>query len=229
VKVLAVASDKLEAVPWLKQLGLSEKQPWPLPYAHKTQWGSDTLYAVAAGEGPRCAERALDTAVGQAGPFSALMSIGLCGALNPSFSLNQLCTATEVGDGNTTWPAQTVPGATKIRLLSIDRFLGDPAEKEQWAEKGFDAVDMEAAAIARYAAAHRLPFSAVKVVSDCAHESFALDFNQYRGPGGAFLRGKIAMAAATRPWKYAPGLIRMATRAFPASETLGVFLAKSRL
>jgi adenosylhomocysteine nucleosidase len=257
MKILAVAALALELKPWLRRcqslkrakagrgLQPSTNSPttpsatesvlrefirldWPLSYAYKAQWNGATLYAVANGPGPRLATHALQTAIEQAGPFDGLMSIGLCGALNTNLPLNTVCTATEVGDGQTTWPAQPILNAAALKILSIDRFLGHPAEKQKWAEKGFDIVEMEAAPIAEYAAANNIPFRAVKVVSDLAVEHFALDFNQYRDQSGRFSNTRIALAALAHPIRYTPGLYRLASRGPSVSETLGVFLADSR-
>lgn len=229
MKILAIAALALELKPWLRRCQSREKLNWPLAFAQTAQWNDATLYAVANGPGPRLAAEALETAIKRAGPFDALMSIGLCGALDTDLPLNAICTANEVAHGESAWPADPIPGAKAHRLLSIDRFLGDPAEKQKWAENGFGIVEMEAAPIAKYAAANNIPFHAVKVVSDRAAERFSLDFNQYRDADGRFSNTRIALAALARPIQYAPDLFRMASRGPAASEILGVFLSHVRL
>jgi adenosylhomocysteine nucleosidase len=228
MKILAVAAETLELAPWLKRCGAIETLNWPLAFARKAKWGAETLYAVANGAGPRLAAQAVEAAVRAAGPFDRFLSVGLCGALDPALPLRAVCTANEVSDGESRWPAAALPGAVAQRLLSIDTFLRAPEEKLRWAARGFGIVEMEAAAVARYAAEHGAPFHAAKVVSDCAGEHFALDFNQHRDADGRFSRGRIALAAVRHPIRYAPDLIRMASRGPAASETLGVFLAKFR-
>lgn len=228
MKILAVAAEALELKPWLRRCQAVEKLAWPLPFAQKAQWRESELYAVANGPGPLLAAQAVEIAVRQAGPFDGMISVGLCGALDPQLPIAALCTASSVSDGETVWPARPLPGARPYRLLSIDRFLGDLDEKRRWAEKGFGLVEMEAAAIAQYAAAHGIPFTAVKVVSDRAEEHFSIDFNQYRDAAGRFALPRIALAALAHPIKYAPDLIRLASRGPAASATLGEFLAHSR-
>ena len=228
MKILAVASMALELKPWLRRCQSFEKLNWPVSYACSAQWNQAIVYAVANGPGPRLAAEALQIAIEQAGPFDGLMSIGLCGALQTGIPVKAIRTANEVGDGETNWPAQPIPNAIAVKLLSVDRFLRDPAEKATWAQQGFGIVEMEAAAIAKYAAENNIPFSAVKVVSDRAAERFALDFNQYRDEAGRFLHTRIALAALAHPILYAPDLYRMASRGPAASEILGAFLAKSR-
>lgn len=227
MKILAVASEKLEITPWAGRCGPAERLYWPVRYACKMKSSGHEVYAVANGAGPGLAELAVDTAVERAGPFQLLLSFGLCGALDPSFAVGDICTAVSVSDGASTWHARPLPGAKEIRLLSINRFLADRGEKAAWAAKGFQAVEMEAAAPAAYAARKGLPFIAVKVISDRAEENFALDFNEFRDSAGNFERGRIALAALKRPFLYLPDLLRMATRGPTVSATLGEFLVKS--
>ena len=228
MKILAVAAMAIELKPWLRRCQFLKKLNWPLSFAQTAQWNQAALYGVANGPGPRLAAEALQIAIEQAGPFDALMSVGLCGALDHDLKLNDICTATEVFDGDTSWRAVTMNGGIAAPLLSIDRFLGNPEEKRKWTEQGFGMVEMEAAAVAKYAAENNIPFQAVKVVSDLAAENFAFDFNRYRDAAGRFSNTRIALAALAHPILYAPDLYRMATRGPAASEILGEFLAKSR-
>lgn len=228
MKVLAVASEAFEAMRWVQAGTDSSVLRWPIRFARKVQSNGATLFIVAHGPGPRLAAEAVRTAAREAGPFDAVISFGLCGALDPSLALGAICTATAVSDGQSSWSATPLPGATPLRLLSIDRFLATPAEKSQWAQKGFGMVEMEAAAVARYAAENGIPFYVAKIVSDRADESFALDFNRYRDQAGRFQRSRIALAALANPFRYAPDLIRLASRGPAASETLGVFLSNAR-
>ena len=229
MKILVIAALALELKPWLRRCQSLEKLNWPVAFAQTAYWNGATLYAAANGPGPRLAANALQTAIKRAGPFDTLMSIGLCGALDADLPLNAICTANEVSDGQTNWPANPIPGLQAHRLLSIDRFLGDPAEKQKWAEKRFGIVEMEAAPIAKYAVAENIPFHAVKVVSDRAAERFALDFNQHRDAEGRFSNTRIALAALAHPIQYAPDLFRMVSRGPAASEILGVYLSNVRL
>ena len=88
---------------------------------------------------------------------------------------------------------------------------------------------MEAAPLALYAAQNNIPFHAIKIVSDLAHEDFLLDFNRFRDPAGRFQKSKIALATLKNPLKFLPDVLRMASRGPAASEILGVFLAHARL
>ena len=229
MRILAVAAMALELKPWLARCQAVEKLAWPVDFARMARWNEAELYAVANGPGPALAEKALEIAIESAGSFNTVLSVGLCGALDAGLLLDSICTSDGVSNGSLEWPATPIAGAEVRKLLSIDRFLGDPAEKANWASQGFGIVEMEAAPLARFAAENRIPFRAAKVVSDRAEESFAIDFNQYRDANGRFNNKRIALAAAAHPLRYGPDLYRMASRGPAASEILGEFLAKSRL
>lgn len=226
--MLAVCADAFEARAWVNACGVVRVPNWRMPYAERTTWNGVELYVVANGPGPGLAEEAVRKAESYAGEFDGLMSVGLCGALEPGMKIGDVCTATEVSDGETTWSARPVAGARAVRLLSVDRFLGTPAEKAEWFGRGYGAVEMEAAAVARCAAERRLPFVAVKAVSDTADDRFAIDFNAYRDDSGRFSRGRIAMAALLHPVRYMPDLYHMVKRGIAAAESLGAFLVQSR-
>lgn len=228
MKILAIGAEAQEINPWLQLCPQKTELSWSLPNAFQVRWNGAALYAVSNGPGPHLAKEALEAALEHAGPFDSILSVGLCGALQPELALQTICTASSVSDGHTTWPAKPFPGARPVPLLSIDKFLAEPAEKQGWAAKGFGIVEMEAAPIAQYAEANGVPFYAIKIVSDQAHERFSLDFNQYRDAAGRFDKARIARAALMHPFRYLPELYRLATRGFAASETLRVFLAHAR-
>lgn len=177
-----------------------------------------SIRGFAEGPGPRLARRALDRALLECGTIDVLLSVGLCGALDPALRLNEVVAATRVNE----IPVTPLSGLTPCALLSIDRFLGSPPEKDREFRKGFGAVEMEAAPLAEWAAANGVRFHAVKVVSDLAHEEFHLDFNRYRDRDGRFRKLPIALHGLLRPGD----LFRMATRARPASAKLGEFLVQ---
>jgi hypothetical protein len=116
-----------------------------------------------------------------------------------------------------------------VRLLSMDRFFGRVADKREWSAKGFAAVEMEAAGVGKVAAEYGVPFSAVKVVTDCLEEEFVIDFNSFRDSAGRFDRFGIARAVMRHPIRYGPDVCRMAMRGPRASEILGEALGKFRI
>jgi len=196
--IVAIASEPFEFKPWIKR--------------------NPSVHAFAEGPGPRLAQRSLQTAIDQLGKIDVLLSIGLCGALDPNLQLNDIVSATLVNE----WPAEPLPNAKSAKLLSIDRFLGNKEEKQNFHRQGYDIVEMEAVALAKWAAETNTKFHAVKVVSDLAGEEFALDFNAHRDPDGRFKKASIALAGLVHP----RDLYRMASRGSAASAKLGEFLSK---
>jgi adenosylhomocysteine nucleosidase len=80
------------------------------------------------------------------------------------------------------------------------------------------AVDMEAAAVARAAEVRGVEFAVVKVISD------EFDFNfpsmeRFVDSNGQFLEGRFAIFAALRPWLW-PQVMRLARNSKRASRVL---------
>jgi adenosylhomocysteine nucleosidase len=100
-------------------------------------------------------------------------------------------------------------------------------EKAEIAARGADAVEMEAAAVAAEAAARRLPFYCVRVVSDGAGEELPLDFNRFRGAEGRFSRWRITAALLVHPSRLMP-MLRFHRACGRAAELLGEFLVHCR-
>ncbi len=160
--------------------------------------------------------------------LTGLISIGFCGGLQPALDACDIFVATEVvGVGPALAPASRKLFKTG-KLLSIDRVVSSAAEKTQLGEAGADAVEMEAAAVAVRAQQWKVPFYAVRVVTDTCDENFPLEFNHMRRPDGRFSRVRILGAALRRPLAVFPELIKLNRRTKRAAEALGDFLADSR-
>jgi len=110
MKILAIGAEAQEINPWLRACPKKTELHWPIANAFQVRWNGATLYAVSNGPGPHLAKQALETAVAQAGPFDSILSVGLCGGLNPQLALQTICTASSVSDGVSTWPAKPFPG-----------------------------------------------------------------------------------------------------------------------
>jgi hypothetical protein len=96
---------------------------------------------------------------------------GFSGALRPGLGVGDLLWADAVCDADggeqpTTWPAGP-PSLPRGRLLTVRSLVGDPSEKRRLGERHrADAVDMEAAAVARCCARAGVPFGCLRVISD---------------------------------------------------------------
>jgi adenosylhomocysteine nucleosidase len=182
---------------------------------------------VANGPGPKLAGRAVDV-VKEHLPMDGLISIGFCGALQPSLRACDIFVATEiVGVAPALAPTSQKPFKTG-KLLSIDRVISTTAEKAELGKAGADAVEMEAAAVAARAREWKVPFYAVRVVTDTYDESFPLEFNQMRRLDGHFSRVRILGAAMRKPLAVFPELIKLNSRTKRAARALGDFLADCR-
>ncbi len=228
MKILAVASESFELLAWAELCAPYQGLGWPVDFSRRFQCDEHEIHAIANGPGPRLTLQALDAALTSGTRFDCLLSVGLCGALDPALPLFSLCTASSVSDGRSEFPAVPLSGAAPVRVLSIDKFLGDPPEKARYFAQGFGIVEMEAAAVASRAAALGLPFHAVKIVSDLAVERFDLDFNQFRDADGRFVRKRIALAALRHPFRFYPSLSRFLSRGGNAARKLGDYLANAR-
>jgi adenosylhomocysteine nucleosidase len=141
-----------------------------------------TLLAVS-GIGFAAAARAARALV-EAG-VAALASWGMAGGLDPALRAGRIFLPSEVisSDGTdlpTTghWRERLATALAAQqplelgKLLSSSRAIAAVAEKEAtFRLTGALAVDMESFAIAQIAAAHRLPFIAVRVIVDTAHDA----------------------------------------------------------
>ena len=162
--------------------------------------------------------------------LAAVVSAGYVGALDPQLTLGAvflpetvrcLETALEYSVSLPVYPASSP--ASRGRLLTIDRVAQTGREKADLRRQGANAVDMEASAVAAAAREQRLPFFAVRVVSDRADSDFPLDFNRARRADGTFSRWRIAVQAGLSPsrWRALGALKRDADL---ASSNLSGFL-----
>lgn len=176
---------------------------------------------VARGAGPRLAKSAIE---GAAGRFDALMSVGLCGALDPSLKVGDIVVASDVNGIAAEQP--DCPGVSlKGSLLSVDRIVDTAGERQKWFAAGYSAVEMEAAAVQSRAAELQVPFYCIRAVSDTADEEFSLDFNAARDSAGRIRVASLLMQAARRPVTIVPELLRLRRNADKAARASGAFIA----
>jgi adenosylhomocysteine nucleosidase len=164
---------------------------------------NQNVVAVVSGIGCRNAALATSAAVEQLHP-SALMSVGLAGALIRSLKVGSIFTPSVVvnaGDGaeyRCSAESSRVSGGV---LVSAEEIAG--AETKQMLVERFHAlvVDMEAAGVARIAQAANIDFRCVKAISDEA--DFAMpSMARFIDACGSFQTSKFAVWAAARPWQW---------------------------
>ncbi|MBW4037688.1 MAG: phosphorylase [Acidobacteria bacterium] len=175
---------------------------------------------VTAGMGAARAAIAVQAALA-AGSITTLISAGLAGSCTPALTPGSAAEATLVIDARTGErfttaspnPAATITLATAAAIASIQ-------EKSRLAATyNASLVDMEAATVARLAAAHNVAFRAIKAVSD-AHDFELASLSEFEGKHGTFRTAAFALHTALRPadWRKTIHLGRNSARALAALD-----------
>ena len=205
---------------------------------------SDGTLLAVSGIGGAAAARAAERLI--AAGASALVSWGVAGALDPQLAVGTVCLPSEViaADGARYctaphwrgWLAELVAARRPVargRLLTRSQAIDTAAAKAlAHGTTGAVAVDMESGAIAQVAAAHGLPFLAVRVIVDAAAD---------RVPGAvaaASRAGEVRIARLLWSLMLSPADIaplvglarryRVATRSLRAVAGLGMLAPPSR-
>ena len=193
------------------------------------------VIAAATGDGPRKAARAAGALFARHRP-SLLTGAGIAGALSRDLEVGDLVVGYRVLDAAGEAPppdaglaarAAAKPGARQATLLSVDRPVVARAEKAAWAATlgvGSAAVDMESAAWARVAAAHKIPCLILRAVSDTADEELPGYLLACMDEDGGIRRSAVALHALAHPGSI-PALVRMRRRVAACSATLADFVA----
>lgn len=163
---------------------------------------------------------------------TALTSWGMAGGLDPALRAGTIFLPSEVvsahGAGFTTaryWrealsaavaERRPVEGGKLLTSLGAIGTVGDKAAA--FRATGALAVDMESIAIAEIAAAHGLPFIAVRVIVDTAADALPQGIVNASRPGHLKL-WRLVAAIALRPAEFA-ALVRLAQRYRAASASL---------
>ncbi|QMV17404.1 phosphorylase [Granulicella sp. 5B5] len=176
------------------------------------------VIVVAAGMGANRATLAVEAALAAA-PIATLISTGLVGACTPALRPGDvaeagLIIASNTGERFVTASPQSPTLVTAASIASID-------EKRRLAATYNAAmVDMEAATVARLAAAHGLRLRAIKAVSD-AYDFELAALSRFATPDGQFRTGAFALYTALRPhlWSTAAHLGRNSTLALKNLHT----------
>jgi adenosylhomocysteine nucleosidase len=107
-------------------------------------------------------------------------------------------------------------------LVTTRTVAGINEKKRLAAAHSAGLVDMEASAVARWAAANSVPFACIKAVSDGPLDPLP-DFNPFLSDSGQFLTGRFVCFALVRPRLW-PVLIRMGRHSSQAARSLAKYL-----
>ncbi len=170
---------------------------------------------VCGGLGPAAAKDAAEAVIARRSP-EALVSAGYAGALTSTLMPGNLVTPAEVIDAQTGEHFATSQGSGILVSTSGVASVNDKRVLAQ--QFSAEAIDMEAAAVARVAQAHGRDFVALKAISD------ELDFelppmNRFISTKGEFQTGRFAFHAALHPSLW-PAVRKLARNSQRASLTL---------
>ena len=188
---------------------------------------------IIGGIGPEAARAAAEAIIAQHSP-DLLISAGVAGSLVPELHVGETIFPTTVidtqdGSRHETAIHDAPLGKTPLARTVLASYpeIAGAAQKQQLARSyGAQAVDMEAAAVARAAQVHGLPFLAVKAISD--ELNFELPDMSPFIKNGKFQTERFALHVALRPWLWLR-VFRLARNTRIASENLCAWLRESVL
>lgn len=198
-----------------------------------TFYESQYAVAVCGGIGAEAARRAAEAVIAKYSP-QLVISAGVAGALVSDLQIGDtifpaVVIDTQDGSRHETGIQNAPIGNTTLgrTVLATYPEIVSVAQKQQLAKSyGAHAVDMEAAAVARAAEKHGLPFIAVKAVSD--ELNFELpEMNRFIR-NGHFQTRNFGLHVAFRPWLWLQ-VLRLAHNTRLASENLCAWLRESVL
>jgi hopanoid-associated phosphorylase len=176
--------------------------------------------AVISGGRPAGLADKLEVALGDA--VSGILSFGLCGGLDPTLRPGDLLIATGVTSAggslevDAAWTGRLsamLPDAARGVLAGAESFLVDrPAKHALRAATGAVAADTESYIAATVSQDRRLPFAAVRAVSDGASRALPRAAQVGLRPDGRADVGAVLASLAAEPWQL-PALIRTALEA----------------
>ncbi|HZP62972.1 MAG TPA: phosphorylase [Terriglobales bacterium] len=218
-KVAVIAALEREVWPFVKN--------WPtVRHSYDNRdfkfFESEGTVVVCGGIGADAARRAAQAVIEIYRPV-VLISAGFAGALNPELEVGHTFTARQVI--NALDGSRSDSGSGEGVLISFSD-IADVEQKARLGEAyGADAVDMEAAAVARSAEAHGVKFLACKVISDKSRTAL-LPITQFVGNNGKFHVLQFVSYIAVRPWLW--GKVRkLASDSAVAASKLCIALAET--
>jgi len=207
---------------------------WPSTQ-HDSYTFHESSYAVAVcgGIGAESARRAAEAVITKYSP-ELLISAGVAGSLVADLKVGATIFPATVIDSQDASRHETAIQHSPVGNTAVGRTIlitypevATAAQKQQLAKSyGAHAVDMEAAAVARAAQTHNLPFIAVKAISD--DMNFEIPEMSRFISNGQFNTTRFVLHVALRPWLWLR-VIRFARNTKIASENLCAWLRESAL
>ena len=211
-KVAIVAALEREVRPLTKHWRAVERQHDGRKF---TFFENGNVVLVCGGIGPDAARRATEAVIELYQP-AEVVSAGFAGAVDSALKVGAVFVPARVVDSQDGSSAETYTG--KGVIVSCATMAG-PEQKTKLANAfGAQAVDMEAAAVARGTQARGLRFLAVKAISD--ENDFSLPrMHRFVSPEGKFRTAAFVGSVAAQPWIWLE-VFRLARNASRASRAL---------
>lgn len=187
--------------------------------------GESQAIAIAGGMGAAAAQRAVERAFAESDP-TILVSYGWAGALTCAVKPPQVCVISEVIDA-AKGERFTTASPDGYRLITLDRVAGYDEKRALATQHQAVLADMEAAAIARAAAARNLPFYCFKGISDGYLDRLP-DFSRFIDADGELRMPAFLAYAALHP-QYWASLRRLGKNSSAAAGELSSFAQKALL
>lgn len=217
-RIAIVAALEREVLPLVKGWRVSEKEHGE---RHFRFFENDDLVVVCGGIGAEAARRAAEAVIALYAP-ALVYSAGFAGALDSQLKVGDVVQPRRVvnaGDGSS-----VDLGHGNGVLVSF----GSVASAEQKAKLresyGAQAVDMEAASVARAAEARGVGFGVAKAISDEVDFRFP-SMERFVDAAGQFSEARFALFAVLRPWLW-PQVVRLARNSHRASRALCDWLGR---
>jgi adenosylhomocysteine nucleosidase len=182
----------------------------------------DAAVLVCGGIGAEAARRAAEATIELYSP-DVIYSAGFAGALDPKLKVGEILLPRRLvnaGDGSSF--EMEVGGGV---LVSFGAVAGKEQKKKLRDSFSADAVDMEAAVVARAAQLRGVRFGVVKAISD----EFDFDLpesDRFVDANGRFSEARFALFSVVRPWLW-PRVVRLAVNSGRAAGVLSEWLEKN--
>jgi adenosylhomocysteine nucleosidase len=171
VRVGVLAPMKSELRPVVKAFALKPERIDGVA-VHTGTIGNADVVATTTGIGTALAVAATERLLAL-GPFDRVMVVGIAGGVGPSVAVGDVVIPEIVIDGTTGpeyRPAPLDAPPPRGTIVTSDDFIIDSARLDQLIAQGVVAVDMETGSCAATCAAHGVPWSTVRAISDRAEE-----------------------------------------------------------
>lgn len=170
---------------------------------------------ICGGIGEQAARRATEAVINLYRP-EIVQSVGFAGALDPALAVGEIFSPARVIDGKD-GSSTSLENGNGV-LLSFHAIAGAEQKSKLEAAYGAQAIDMEAAAVAKVAASHGIRFVVTKVISDEADFEMP-SMDRFITHDGQFHSVRFAAFAALRPWLWAT-IIRLGRNSARAAQAL---------